>query len=282
VNGYKYSKSDNGTSQSFSVSSVKICVICGQKKRDSYKNTKKGEKMIRKISSCFSLIYRGQFFLLIQEIVTKLIPSRIFRLKKTVFYHLKRKEQPPLRLADEMDVKMDVVPATEILVREIVRDLYDDNAETLSFYEEFYRKGIEAWVARFNDHIVGVIWLYTGSYLANWEGYDAWLLQIEIEPAAKFVANVFVQPQFRGQGLFSMIAGRCTEFYSENEFYSCIDESNVASIRSHEKFGFQRCAAAYYVRFFQRTYCIFRPNKGKYRFLKLPRGVALDVSLIKK
>jgi hypothetical protein len=33
VNGYKYSKFDKGTSQSFFVSSVKICVICGQKEK---------------------------------------------------------------------------------------------------------------------------------------------------------------------------------------------------------------------------------------------------------
>jgi GNAT superfamily N-acetyltransferase len=202
-------------------------------------------------------------------------------LNKHIFYNLAKDKQLLVSVSD-ID-KIEIVLGTETSVVEMVRDLYSGDSATLEFYENFYRKGIEPWIARCGNKIIGVVWLYNGSYLANWEGYEAWLLQIKIEPTAKFVANVFVDPSWRGRKIFPAIITHCTSIYRNSKFYSCVDESNVTSIKAHERIGFQWCAAAYYIRFFQRTYCIFLTKKGKNSWkrncFRLPRGEAVSVSI---
>ncbi|MDR2346048.1 MAG: GNAT family N-acetyltransferase [Planctomycetaceae bacterium] len=239
-------------------------------------------KIIHKIFACLSLLRRGRFFVLAQVFSEAFIPKRFFGLNKHIFYSLAKDKQLLVSTSDIVD-KIEIVLGTKESVAEIVRDLYSDDSAALEFYENFYHEGIEPWIARYNDKAVGVVWLYTGYYLANWEGYAAWLLQIQIEPTAKFVANVFVEPSRRGQKIFPLIMTHCTSIYCNNKFYSCVDESNVTSIKAHERIGFRWCAAAYYIRFFQRTYCIFLTKKDKNswkrRCFMLPRGKAVPVSI---
>jgi GNAT superfamily N-acetyltransferase len=236
-------------------------------------------RIFHKISVCFSLICQGHFFLLFQAISAAFIPVRFFGLNKHIFYKLERGEQSFAENTEEINI----VSGTETTVTEMVNDLYSGNPKTYEFYEKFYRNGIELWVAGLGERVVGSVWLYTGTYLANWEGYDAWLLQVEIEPTAKFVTNVFVDPLRRGRRIFPAIIDFCTSFYRDSEFYSCVDESNVTSVRAHERIGFRCCAVAYYIRFLQRTYCVFLTKNGKghwkRRYFRLPRGVAVPVSI---
>jgi GNAT superfamily N-acetyltransferase len=236
-------------------------------------------KIVHKISACLSLLRRGRFFVLVQVFSEAFIPARFFGLNKHIFYNLARDKQLSVPNIDEINITL----GTETSVTEIVRDLYSGDSKTLKFYESFYRDGIEAWAARSGDKVIGVVWLYTAYYLANWEGYNAWLLQIEIEPTAKFVANVFVDPSWRGRKIFPAIISHCASVYCDNKFYSCVDESNVTSIKAHERIGFRWCAVAYYIRFFQRTYCIFLTGQSKkdrrWRCFRLRRGEAVSVSI---
>ncbi|MDR1140346.1 MAG: hypothetical protein LBL62_01550 [Planctomycetaceae bacterium] len=236
-------------------------------------------KIVRKIRSCLFLIGQGRFFVLFQAIAEAFFLRRFFGLNKQIFYRLIRDKQPVVEDAGEIEI----VLGTETSVAEIVRDLYSGDSEALKFYENFYRNGIEPWIARVGGRVVGVVWLYTGEYLANWEGYDAWLLHVGIEPTAKFVANVFVDPLRRGKKIFRTIIAHCTTVYSDSEFYSCVDELNITSVKAHERIGFRGCAVVYYIRFLQRTYCIFATRNGigyqRQRCFRLPRAEAVSISI---
>ena len=205
----------------------------------------------------------------------KQVLCRFCSVHKAVYYRLDR----TLVQKSENATEFTTDSGHEVSVEEIVRDLYDGNQTELTFYENYVRQGIERWTAHNNEKIAGVVWLYTGYYLAQWEGYKAWLLHVNIDPADKFVCNVFVSPQFRGQNVFPLIAQRCFEEYPDSEFYSCVSSDNIPSRRSHEKIGFRRCGVAYYLRFFQKTFCLFIPKKGKTRLLLLKRGQAAEVKL---
>ena len=229
----------------------------------------------RKILSGLSYLYRGEFFLFAETLAAQLLPAWLCRMKKSLFYRLDSEtECTPHETGD-----LKITCGTESTVQEIVRDLYNDSSMELAFYENYYREGIEPWIARSHGKIIGTIWLYTGSYLAMWEGYDAWLLNVQIEPNGKFFANVLTDPASRGKGVFTHIAEQCFAAYPASPFYTCIEVSNTASIRSHEKVGFRHCAVAYYVRFFQKTFCLFLPKKGKARLLILKRGQAAEITL---
>jgi GNAT superfamily N-acetyltransferase len=108
---------------------------------------------------------------------------------------------------------------------------------------------------------------------------------VEIEPTAKFVANVFVDPLWRGKKIFRTIIAHCTTVYSDSEFYSCVEGLNITSVKAHERIGFVGCAVVYYIRFLQRTYCIFVTKKGtgksyrQRRYFRLPRGKAVAISI---
>ena len=222
-----------------------------------------------------SYLYQGEFFLLTEILAARLFPVWLCRMKKSIFYRLDSKIKNVPRQTDDLKI----IRGTESSIQEIVHDLYGNSPEELTFYEHYYRDGIESWIARSQEKIAGVIWLYTGSYLAMWEGYDAWLLNVQIEPNGKFFTNVFTNPDSRGKGIFSHIAEQCFTAYPESPFYTCVEVSNTASIRSHEKVGFKRCGVAYYIRLFQKTFCLFLPKKGKPRFLVLKRGQAADVNI---
>jgi GNAT superfamily N-acetyltransferase len=231
----------------------------------------------RKILSGLSYLRRGEFFLLVQTLAALLLPGWLCRMKKSIIYRLDPKAEHTLQKTGDIEV----FRGTESSVPEIVSDLYANSPQELAFYEQYYREGIEPWIARSHGKIVGVIWLYTGSYLAMWEGYDAWLLNVHVESSGKFFANVFTDPAARGKGVFSHLAEQCFAAYPESPFYTCIEVSNTASIRSHEKVGFRRNGTIYYIRFFQKTFCFFRPKKGLQkggtRFLLLKRGQAVDI-----
>ncbi|MCL2745349.1 MAG: hypothetical protein FWE67_16015 [Planctomycetaceae bacterium] len=206
----------------------------------------------------------------------KQVLCRFIAVHKSIYYRLDRTlAQPSDNIAE-----FTTAASNEVSVDNVVRDLYGGNSKELAFYENYARQEIEHWSALLNGKVVGVVWLYTGYYLAQWEGYDAWLLHVETAPSAKFVCNVFTSPQSRGQRIFPLIAQRCFAEYPDNEFYSCIASNNKPSLRSHEKIGFRRCAVAYYVRFFQITFCYFITKTGQRRFFKLPKGKAVHVSLI--
>ena len=209
-----------------------------------------------------------------ETLAARLLPTWLCRMKKSIFYRL----DPQTTNSFPQTDKNEIVHGTETLVQKIVRDLYDNAPEELKFYEHYFHDGIEPWGDRSNGKVIGTVWLYTGSYLAMWEGYDAWLLNVQIEPNGKFFTNVLTDPASRGKGVFTHIAEACFAAYPESPFYTCIEVSNTASIHSHEKVGFRRCAVAYYVRFFQKTWCLFIPPKGKWRWLLLKRGQAAEVS----
>ena len=230
----------------------------------------------RRLANAFTLLRQGRFFLFTRSLLTTVFPERLLGMTKSVFYRLERSEiPPPPRDPDGLEI----FRGDEEAVRRLVRDLYADSPTALEFYERYYRDGVEPWLTRDGEKIVGVVWLFTGSYLVPWEGYDAWLLRVEVEPTARFMANGLVDPKYRNRGIFSILINRCVAAYPESLFYSCVDESNIASIKTHEKNGFHRCGAAWLVRFFGTTRCLFRSKRGKSRFLKLPRGVPVPISL---
>jgi len=211
----------------------------------------------------------------------KQVLHRFIAVQKFMYYRLDRTQVRELNDATEITM----ASSKEVSVEDVIRDLYASSATELTFYDNYVRQGIEHWAALQNGRVAGVVWLYTGYYLAQWEGYDAWLLHIETEPTAKFVCNVFVSPQCRGQGIFPLIAQRCFSEYPDSEFYSCIASSNTPSIRSHEKVGFRQCAVAYYLRLFQITFCYFvtktgRGSLSRGRFFRMTRGKEINVSLI--
>ena len=234
------------------------------------------DRIFRFLSYCFSLLCRGQLFLLAEAVLTKLLSDRRIGMNKTVFYRLSRQDVPSNR--DSGDII--VFRGDEESVRRLVRDLYHDTETAREFYGNYLREGAEPWLAENNNRIVGSVWLFTGTYTVPWEGYDAWLLRVEVEPTAKFVANVLVDPEMRGRGIFSLVARRCYAAHPDSEFYSCVDETNIPSIKSHEKLGFHRCGTAYMVRLFGGTRCLFWPKKGKSRLFKMERGTPFPVSLL--
>ena len=195
---------------------------------------------------------------------------RVIAVHKSLYYRLDRAQ---VRESDNA-AELTTITSNEDSVEEIVRDLYGGNAKELAFYENYVRQGIEHWTALQNGKIVGVVWLYTGYYQASYRGFH-----IEIEPTAKFVCNVLVSPQFRGQGIFSIISQRCFAEYPESEFYSVTAYNNKISRRSHEKIGFRQCAAAYYLSLLGITFCYFVTQSGKRRFFKVPKGQCIRVSL---
>ena len=199
---------------------------------------------------------------------------RFIAVHKSVYYRLDR------TLLQELDNTPEFTMASgkDVSVDNVVCDLYGNEETALAFYNNYARQGIEHWAALHNGSVIGVVWLYTGYYLAQWEGYDAWLLHIVTEPTAKFVCNVFVSPQLRGQGIFPLIARRCFAEYPDSEFYSCVASRNKPSRRSHEKIGFRQCAAAYYLRFFQFTFCYFATKTGKRRFFRMTKGKEVNIS----
>jgi len=207
------------------------------------------------------LVCRGYFFLLLQKIVSKVLPSRLLQLKKSAYFVLNR--APKIPTSENSMPNLKIYQGDESTVPRIVYDLYENHDSVLEFYEKFFQDAVQPWVAENSGKIVGVVWLYKGYYIANWQGYDAYVMRLETEPDALFFCNGFVDPDCRGQKIFPRIVSEVFEFHRETIFYSCIDEGNFSSIRSHEKIGFRRCGATYFVQLlgtvisFSTTHAVF-------------------------
>jgi len=196
-------------------------------------------------------------------------------MNKTMLYRLSHTPNPTNRDPGNIAVFRGDRPS----IHDMVRDLYDNDPQTLAFYEHYFEQGFEPWIARKDGIVVGVVWLFPDSYLLMWEGYDAWLLRFHAKPGTRFVGNVFVSPQRRGQGIFPLIAKSCFTTYPEADFYSTIDAENDPSLRSHEKIGFQPCGSIRYIRFFQWTFCFVALKRNKFAFYHLRKGRETDIVL---
>ena len=223
----------------------------------------------------FELLFQGRFFLLFQLAVTRMVPASWLRLGKSAYLRLDRTKRTPVAEDETLEIRR----GKETDVADLVRDLYGDDESVRKFYEEFYQQGIEPWIAKRNEKVVGVVWLYRGYYLSPWQGYDGFVLRLEIEPTARFVCNVFVAPECRGHGIFSKIAERFIAESPDDEFYTSIDEDNLRSIRAHEKIGFRRCGAAYYIQLFGRTRAVFVAQRKLPQTFRMPRGETVSVVL---
>ena len=204
-----------------------------------------------------------------------MIPACWFQLEKSAYLRLNRAKHT----AVDWDETLEIRRGGEPDVADLVHDLYGNDESVRAFYEDFYRQGIEPWIAKRDNKVVGVVWLYEGYYISPWQGYDGFVLRLEIESTAKFVANVFVSPESRGYGVFSKIARRFLEESPSEEFYTSIAEDNIRSIRAHEKIGFRRCGATYYFQLFGRTWAVFVPRRGIPKAFRIPRGATVSVVL---
>ena len=221
------------------------------------------------------LLLAGCFFLILQLVVSRTVLTRWLRLGKSAYLRLNRTKHSSGRPDETLEIRRGAEPD----VVDLVHDLYDNDESVRTFYENFYHNGIEPWIAKRDNKVVGVVWLYTGYYISPWQGYDGFVLRLEIEPTARFVANVFVGPESRGQGIFSKIVQRFLDELPNDVFYSAIAEENIPSIRAHEKIGFRRCGATYYVQLFGWTWAVFVPKWGISRVFRILRGTTVSVVL---
>jgi GNAT superfamily N-acetyltransferase len=231
--------------------------------------------LFRGLSQACLLLWHWQFFQLAQVLSNKLLPSYALRMNKNILYKLSPKECQP----EQKNESIGIFCGDRQSVRDMVRDLYDDNQMVLEFYDHFFEQGAEPWIACQGNTVVGAIWLFSGSYLTMWEGYDAYLLRFHVAPQARFFGNVFVSPRLRGQGLFTLIANSCFTAYPDVDFYSIVDDLNIPSIKSHEKIGFQPYGTIRCIRFFQYTFCMVALKRHKLRFFRLWKGKETDVFL---
>ena len=223
----------------------------------------------------FELLLAGRFFLLLQLTVARILPARLFRLGKSAYLRLDRNKHHSVVPDESLEIRR----GEETDVVDLVRDLYENDKSVQEFYGNFYRQGIEPWIAKRAGKVIGVVWLYRGHYIAPWQGYDGFVLRLEIETTGRFVANVFVAPESRRHGIFSKIAGRFLSESPKEEFYTCVDEDNTRSIRAHEKIGFRRYGAIYYIQIFGRTWAVFVTRRRMPKFFRMPRGETVSVIL---
>ena len=200
---------------------------------------------------------------------------RWLQLGKSAYLRLNHAKHATVDQNEMLEIRRGVEPDVD----DLVRDLYNDDESARTFYADFYHKGIEPWIAKRENKVVGVVWLYQGHYVAPWQGYDGFVLRLEIEPTARFVANVFVAPESRRHGIFSKIVRRFVTEFPNEEFYSCIDEDNTRSIRAHEKIGFRRCGATYYIQLFGRTFAVFVTQRRMPQVFRMPKGETVSVVL---
>jgi len=232
-------------------------------------------KIFRGLSQVCLLLWYWKFFQLAQVFSNKLFPSSVMRMKKNILYKLSHEKCRSERKSEGTEV----FRGNKQSIRNMVRDLYNNDQKTLEFYDDSFEQGTEPWIAQQGDTVVGAIWLFSGSYLVMWEGYDAYLLRLHAESGAKFFGNVYVSPRLRGQGLFTLVAKHCFTNHPGMKFYSVVDESNIPSIKSHEKIGFQPCGTVRYIRFFQWTFCMVVVERRNVKFFRLQKGKETAVFL---
>ncbi|MGL6196501.1 MAG: hypothetical protein ACRC2T_16930 [Thermoguttaceae bacterium] len=235
------------------------------------------KRISRKLSEVIKLLCKAQFFLVFERITNALLPSYVFRTSKKIFFKLDDNKEQDITLCGNDEIE--IFPGTQSDVTKIVDDIYCGDAGTLAFYTQFYDSGVEPWCAKQNDKIVGVVWVYTGYYISQWEGYDHYTLRLKFEPTGKFVSNVFVMPTCRGRRIFPKIACAIIDRYSTSPFYTSIEAGNNSSIRAHEVLGFSRCGCVYYFRFFSLALGYFSSKKHGMRFFRHKKGCEITVEL---
>ena len=116
------------------------------------------------VTRVISLLFHGQFFLAALVVTSKVFPSWLFRVKKSVFLQAER--------SLENTKELEIFRSDETGIREMVRDIYQDKPKVQRFYQNFLQQGAECWCFRAEEKISGVLWLFHSQYFARWEGYD--------------------------------------------------------------------------------------------------------------
>ena len=172
-----------------------------------------------------------------------------------------------------------VAPGGAAEVREIVESFDNDDHSTAELYRTFLERGAEPWCLKENGRVLGVVWFFRNRYRIPWEGYDAYVFGIHLEPSEAFVANVFVDPNNRGRGLFAEIVRAFRAGNPETTLFSSVSASNPVSLRAHEKIGFRRIGTLHLLRIVHVAVGRFALWKIGTRLLRLRRGMEVEINI---
>ncbi len=228
--------------------------------------------LTRKLRSAWNYLFQGEFFAFFQSLLTFFFPKFLFNAEKMYLYRLSPS-------SETVEPKENVGCGTEVEVREIVES-FDGGDETVAeLYRTFLQRKAEPWCLKEKDRILGVVWFFRERYTIPWEGYEAYVFEIDLEPNEAFVANVFVDPAARGRGLFAEIV---RGFLAKNPgtiLYSSVSASNPVSLRAHEKIGFRRFGAIVMLRMLKLAVGRFFLKSFRGRWFRLRRGTKTAISL---
>jgi len=229
--------------------------------------------LMQKLHSAWNYLCQGEFFAFVQSLCVFFLPKCLLRAEKLYLYQLTMEKSPLESTARH------VVPGGAAEVQEIVESFDNGNPTMAELYRTFLERGAEPWCLQENGRILGVVWFFRKRYRIPWEGYDAYVFGINLEPTKAFVANVFVAPNSRGRGLFAEIVRAFLDSNPETTLFSSVSASNPISLRAHEKIGFRRIGTLHLLRIMNIAFGRFSLWKSASRLLRLRRGMEVEISL---
>lgn len=87
------------------------------------------------------------------------------------------------------------------------------------------------------DHALGYAVVYEGNDFLEKEKFDVSINNIPDD--AVYIWQVATKIGYEGQGIATQIINYITEKFKNRNIYSCVDVTNVASLKCHKKCGFK-------------------------------------------
>jgi len=152
-------------------------------------------------------------------------------------------------------------------------NLYDNNISNILYniYENYiiadtYSKRCrDFWkliVAYYDDKAVGAFWILEPPIKVF---YDS----IEIDNNQLLFCSVYVNPKYRGQGIYNQMHNKAFEYWwthcREKEVITIVEENNVASNKSNQKYGLKIKGCNILIKFLGRNIISIYKTQNKTR-----------------
>jgi ribosomal protein S18 acetylase RimI-like enzyme len=237
--------------------------------------------MIRgKIKEAFGLIVHRQYFEFLSRLSTNLATAPILRLGKLHLLTL-RIDLPPkkpvncnylIRRASPEDLEAIVGCSRE-----------DPDIASLKLFSDYFHSGNSCYVIERNKSILGFAWVFANFYLMTFDGYVNNKIKVAVPKTVAFVGNVFVNRNYRQQGLYSQLLSQIMadqHMRGVDHIAVTVKANNAVSLVAHQRRGFCIANTLYYVSISSLSFLAACPQGGRVQFHRTKRGMIFSYAYL--
>jgi ribosomal protein S18 acetylase RimI-like enzyme len=231
----------------------------------------------RKAGEALLLLRSGEYWQFASRLCANCLPSKLVQLNKSHLMALRL--QGPIVAACQTETVVRRAGLMDLPgIMECSQD--DSGMASTELFERFFASGHICYLIEQGEKILGYCWVFSERYCITYDGYKRSNIGLCLDPHSVFVGNVFINPTYRRQGLYTrMLDAVVSDQRTSREISEvlvAVKASNAVSLAAHRNQGFRMTCTLYCLAVHLLTCVVAAPRVGRIRIYLGNNGKAIE------